>query len=129
MKYRSIMLSEKWCLILLIVFLCGCSPTYLKEHCEEWVSRPLSELKQTMKSPDSYASKIGWKETTYQLANGNSVYIEPFDSDCFIHWEVTPKRGIIVGYRVVGSGCGQELSSDNSSALQKMTTPAPATKW
>ena len=52
-------------------FLVRCaSPIYVNEHAKNWIARPLSELKQAMKSPDSYASKSGWKETTYPLAMG-----------------------------------------------------------
>ena len=123
MKYQSIMLYRKWCFLLFIVFLYGCaSPIYVKDHAKNWIARPLSELKQAMKSPDSYASKIGWKETTYQLANGNSVYIEPLSGDCSIHWEISP-RGTIIRYRAVGSGCAQEPVSDKS--FIRTVTPPP----
>ncbi|HAK89388.1 MAG: hypothetical protein A2X55_10750 [Nitrospirae bacterium GWB2_47_37] len=112
MKYISILLSKKLHLLLFIVFLYGCSSGIsMKEHVNDWMSRPVSELKQAMKSPDSYASKIGWKETTYPLAGGNSVYVEPFSENCSIHWEITP-RGTIIRYRAVGKGCEQESSSD-----------------
>ena len=111
MKYLSILSYRKWYFLFFILCLYGCaSPIYVKDHAKNWIARPLSELKQAMKSPDSYASKIGWKETTYQLANGNSVYIEPFSEDCSIHWEVSP-RGTIIRYRAVGSGCEQEPGS------------------
>jgi len=107
MKYLSILLSKKWCFLFGIVFLYGCtSQIYVKDHANEWISRPISELKQAMKSPDSYASKIGWKETTYQLVNGNSVYVEPLSENCFFHWE-TSSGGTIIRYRAVGSGCEQ----------------------
>lgn len=123
MKYQSILLSKKWCFLLFIVFLYGCaSQISLKEHSNEWISRPLSELKQAMNSPDSYASKIGWKETTYPLVNGNSVFVEPFSTDCSLHWEITP-RGTIIGYRAVGSGCEQESRSDNSM-IRTITAPS-----
>ena len=58
----------------------------------------MTELKQEMKSPDSYASKIGWKETTYPLPNRNFVYIEPVSADCSVHWEVN-EGGIITVIR------------------------------
>ena len=113
MKYRTILFSKQWCLLLFIFFLYGCaSQMSLKEHSNEWISRPLPELKQAMNSPDSFASKIGWKENTYPLVNGNSVFVEPFSEDCFIHWEVTP-GGIIIGYRAVGSACKQGSGSDD----------------
>ena len=121
MKYQSILLYRKWSFLLFIVFLYGCaSPIYVNEHAKNWIARPLSELKQAMKSPDSYASKIGWKETTYQLANGNSVYIEPLSEDCSIHWEISP-RGTIIRYRAVGSGCEQKPGPD--SFIRTLTPP------
>ena len=123
MKYQSIMLSKKWGSLLFIVFLFACvSPIYVNEYAKNWIARPLSELKQAMKSPDSYASKIGWKETTYQLANGNSVYIEPLSEDCSIHWETSP-RGTIIRYRAVGSGCEQESSGAESFRRSFMPPP------
>lgn len=113
MKYISIISAKKWHFLLLIVFLSGCSSQInIKEHVNDWMSRPVSELKQAMKSPDSYASKIKWKETTYPLANGNSVYVEPISEDCSIHWETTP-RGTIIRYRTEGKGCEMESSSDS----------------
>ena len=57
-----------------------------------------------MSREGSYASRIGWKETTYPLDNGNWVYVEPAGvggKDCLIHWEVNP-QGIIVGARTEG---------------------------
>ena len=74
-----------------------------------------------MDSPDSYASKIGWKETTYPLVNGNYVFVEPFSKDCSLHWEVTP-GDTIIGYRPVGSGCDQGSSSD--SMIKTITAPS-----
>jgi len=53
-------------------------------------------------SLESYASRIGWKEKTYQLDNGNWVYVEPDSKNCFIHWEVNP-LGIFVGYKLEGN--------------------------
>jgi hypothetical protein len=70
----------------------------------EWVARPLAELKEEMKKPDSYASKTGWEETTYPLSNGDFVYVEPVSADCSIHWEINQK-GIIIGYQAKGKGC------------------------
>lgn len=113
MKYQSIMLCRKWCFLLFIVFLYGCSsPIYVNEYAKNWIARPLTELKQAMKSPDSYASKIGWKETTYPLANGNSVYVEPLSENCSIEWEISP-RGTIIRYRAVGSVCEQESGAES----------------
>jgi len=123
MKYQSIMLYRKWCFLLFIVFLFACTaPIYIKDYAKNWIARPLSELKQAMKSPDSYASKIGWKETTYPLANGNSVYIEPLSENCSIEWEISP-RGTIIRYRAEGSGCEQESSGAESFRRALMPPP------
>jgi hypothetical protein len=65
-----------------------------------------------MKNPDSYASKIGWKETTYPLANGNFIYIEPVSADCLIHWEIN-QNGIIIGYQSIEKYCKQLEQQDN----------------
>ena len=89
----------------------------LEDLSREWIARPLSELKQEMKSPDSYASKIRWKETTYPLANGNFVYIEPVSADCSVHWEVN-QGGIIIGYQAKGNGCKQEGGPDSITNIQ-----------
>jgi hypothetical protein len=107
MKCRLILLSKAWCLLFFIVFLNGCSSRIsIEEHSNEWVARPLAELKQEMKRPDSYASKIGWKEATYVLANGNFVYIEPISADCSVYWEIN-SGDIIIGYTAKGIGCDQ----------------------
>ncbi len=84
----------------------------------EWIARPLSELKEAMKSPDSYASKIGWQETNYPLANGNYVFVEPLSDDCAAHWEIN-KGGIIIGYQAKGSGCGQGGVSGGDDSIIK----------
>ncbi|MFZ5997616.1 MAG: hypothetical protein ACOYW7_09025 [Nitrospirota bacterium] len=123
MKYRSILF--KCCFLLLLISLYGCaSRVYLEERSNEWITRPLSELKQAMNAPGSYASKIGWEETTYPLANGNFVFVEPIDKECSIHWEVTP-REIIIGSRAEGSGCDQKPAFEPQST----TAPLPATRW
>jgi hypothetical protein len=103
-KYWS---ANTVCLLLYIILLYGCaSQISLEDLSREWIARPLSELQQEMKKPDSYASKIGWKETTYPLANRNFVYIEPVKADCFVHWEVN-EGGMIIGYQAKGNGCSQ----------------------
>jgi hypothetical protein len=108
MKYKSVLLFEALCFLCAAVFLCGCaSQMAVDDHSTEWIARPLSELKQEMQRPDSYASKKGWKETTYPLANGNYVYVEPIGDDCFMHWEIN-SGGIIIGYQAKGNGCGLE---------------------
>ena len=54
--------------------------------------------------PKTHASKIGWRETTHRLKNGNLDYVEPVRSGCYIHWEVNP-QGIIVGFQTEGNRC------------------------
>lgn len=76
----------------------------LDEYTQHWIGRPIAEMKENVSRPESYASRIGWEETTYKLANGNWVYVEPDSKNCFIHWEVNT-RGIIIGYRLEGNGC------------------------
>jgi len=101
-KYGSV---NAVCLLLSIILLYGCaSQMSLEDLSREWITRPLAELKQEMKSPDSYASKIGWKDTTYPLPNGNFVYIQPASNDCYVHWEVN-QGGTIIGYQFKGNGC------------------------
>jgi hypothetical protein len=119
MKYRSSMLFNAGCLLFFMILLNGCaSQIAVDEHSREWIARPLSELKQEMAKPDSYASKKGWKETTYSLANGNSVYVEPIGDDCFIHWEIN-SAGLIIGYQAKGVGCNQEPNYDDRLSRQK----------
>ena len=114
-KYWSV--NTVW-LPLYLILLCGCaSQLSLEDHSREWIARPLSELKEKMKSPDSYASKIGWNETTYPLANRNFVYIEPVKADCSVHWEVN-EGGIIIGYKAKGNGCKQGEGPGSITDLQ-----------
>ena len=119
MKHRSIMSFNAVCILFFMIFLNGCaSPIVIDEHASEWTARPVSELKQEMNRPDSYASKIRWKETTYSLANGNYVYVEPIDDNCFMHWEINSK-GIIIGYQAKGNGCPKEQFLDDRISRQK----------
>ena len=105
-----------------IILLCGCaSQMSVEDRSRYWITRPLSELKQEMKSPDSYASKIGWKETTYPLANGNFVYVEPVSADCSVHWEIS-QSGIIIGYQAKGNGCKQVGVSDDHNIIKQKST-------
>ncbi len=102
-----------------MIFLNGCATeVVVDEHGSEWLARPLSELKQEMNRPDSYASKIGWKENTYSLANGNYVYVEPIEDNCAVHWEIN-SAGIIIGYQAKGNGCPKEQFLDDRISRQK----------
>jgi len=127
MKCRLIAFIKKWDILLLFVLLCGCAtPVYVEQHSNEWISRPLSELKEAMNRPDSYASKIGWRETTYPLSNGYYVFIEPLGQECSVRWKINP-RDIIVDYSTTGSGC-EKKSTDNVSNLESIT-PREAIGW
>ncbi len=107
-EFRPIMLFNLLCLVFLMVFLNGCASQFDADlYGSEWIARPLSELKQDMSRPDSYASKSKWKESTYLLADGNYVYVEPVGDDCLMDWEIN-SGGIIIGYRAKGNGCKQK---------------------
>lgn len=108
MKHRPIKLFNAVILVLFVAFLNGCASQIDADlYSNEWIARPLSELKQDMRRPDSYASKIGWKESTYSLANGNYVYVEPIGEDCYVDWEIN-SGGLIIGYNSRGKGCKQK---------------------
>ena len=110
MKYWSF--NVGW-LLLYIILLYGCaSQVSLNDLSRDRLARHLSELKEEMQSPDSYASKIGWKETTYPLVNGNFVYVEPVSADCSVHWEIN-QGDIIIGYQAKGNGCKQSEGPNN----------------
>jgi len=91
-------------IVFMIVLINGCLRTIptIKEYTDYWIGRPISEMKQLVLMPQSYGSRIGWKEKTYQLENGNWVYVEPDSKNCLIHWEVNP-QGFIVGYKLEGN--------------------------
>jgi hypothetical protein len=94
-------------MILLTLALAACaSPPQplFTEHANPWIGQPLESRIAFDKRPDSYASRSGWKDTRYQLENGNAIYASPESEGCIVHWEVDPK-GIIVGYRSEGGQC------------------------
>ena len=105
---------QRLLLVGLMLGLCGCMSQIIskREFMKVWVGRPIEEIRQMDSREGSYASSIGWKETTYPLDNGNWVYVTPAGvfgkafggGDCFIHYEVNPD-GIIVGARTEGKGC------------------------
>jgi hypothetical protein len=94
-------------IILLILFTtlfavsCLSQIVSIEDNTNSWIGRPLEEIRRPILRPESYASRIGWKEKTYSLDNGNWVYVEPDSPGCFIHWEVN-QQGIIVGYKLEG---------------------------
>lgn len=116
------------CILVLLISIIGCASVEKKidEYGSSRISRPISEVKQAMKSPDSYASKIDWDETTYPLSNGYYIFVEPFSNDCYIQWKVSP-RDTIVGYYAKGKGCGTvRESGPAASEIEKFSPPA---KW
>jgi len=128
MKNLTTFFIKKICFVLFIILLSGC--TYevpVEDLSNEWISRPLDELKQAMKSPDSYASKIGWQEKTYPIANGYFAYVEPISPDCSIHWSVN-QRDIIVDYRAIGKGCKHTTDASTSEGNMNNITK-PTTYW
>jgi hypothetical protein len=92
--------------IFVFIFSSGCNSQIasIKKSAKSWIGDSIEVRKKLTFDPGSYASRIGWKEKTYQLDNENWVYVEPAGPDCFIHWEVNPP-GIIVGYKLEGNRC------------------------
>lgn len=91
---------------LLCSLIAGCNsqiPT-LREWADQGIGQPISVLEGIDARPESYASRIGWQRTIYDLPNGNRVYVHPDRKDCEVHYEVD-KAGIAVGYQLVGEGC------------------------
>ena len=86
---------------LVIIYLGGCSIPSIGKYTQSWIGRSIEEKKKGVTGPGSYSSRIGWEEKTYQLDNGNWVYVEADNKNCFIHWEVT-QQGTIVGYKLEG---------------------------
>jgi len=100
---------KKQCCAAVALMLCGCGSQIasIKERTQSWIGHPINEIKEGASLPnvyDKYKAAIGWKETTYNLPNGNWVYVELNNKNCFIHWEVNP-QGIIVGAHTKGTGC------------------------
>ena len=75
-------------------------------------------------SDDTYASKTNWEETTYPLAKGYFIFVEPFNEDCLIHWKINP-RGIILSYFPEGNGCGSARgTAHETSQIEDVSPPA-----
>ena len=113
MKYCSIQLKVSCFSVLLLFILCGCAnqSVFIEEHGNQYVARPIDELKQEMGQPGSYAYKVKWKEITYPMADGYYGFVEPIGKNCFIHWRVN-QRNKIVSYEPKGDGCDRRKSSD-----------------
>ena len=103
------MASKKWLGVAATLILCSCVSQIvsLREYLQNWMGYPIDDLKEAVALPnawDAYKAKIGWKETTYNLPNGNWVYVELDRKDCFVHWEVN-SQDIIIGAHTEGDGC------------------------
>ncbi|MEN6439842.1 MAG: hypothetical protein ABFD97_14800 [Syntrophobacter sp.] len=93
--------------ISIVVLMTGCAGFQsLEDFTRAEMGRPISEIAAMDRQPTSYASSISWKEITYQLENGDFVFIHPYGPRNFIHWEVNP-QGIIVGYAIETVGRGE----------------------
>ncbi len=91
-------------ILALSIYSCSFSILSLDDYTKGWIGRSIEEKKKIINREGSYADRIGWKETIYKLDNGNWVYVEPDQKNCFIHWEVNTE-GIIVGNQTKGVGC------------------------
>ena len=112
-----------------LAILYGCSSSqalYIEEHGNDYVARPLEELKKDMSQPGSYASKVKWKEITYPMVDGYYGFVEPIGKNCFIHWRVN-QRHKIVGYEPKGAGCDLTKSSDGD--LRNLKSTGRETPW
>ena len=93
-------------LAMFMLFLQGCLSQIapVSKAAPTWIGSPIKDMQNVMSRPGSYASRIGWKQKTYKLDNGNWVFVEPVYPTCFVHWEINPE-GIIVNYKTEGKGC------------------------
>jgi len=92
--------------VFLTLLLSGCLSQIapVNEAATSWIGHPITEREALVRDPNSYASRIGWREILRRLDNGNAVYIEPVRKECLIYWEVNP-QGIIVSYKLEGDRC------------------------
>ena len=107
-KTTSAMRPPRWLFVGFLLGLYGCpSVPTLGSYIRNGIGISIDKHREAESRPniwDDYKAKIGWKETTYQLDNGNWVWVEVDSKDCFIHWEVNP-QGIVVGAHTEGNGC------------------------
>jgi hypothetical protein len=113
MKLCSILSVNRWMFVFSLVILCGCASqaVFIEEHGHEYVARHIDELREYMNSPQSYASKVKWKENVYPMADGYYGFVEPIGKDCAMHWTVN-KRDKLVRYDAKGDGCDRTTKSD-----------------
>jgi hypothetical protein len=93
-------------LVLLCSLLAACISQIpgLREWADQRIGQPVAEQQRLDAEPESYASRVGWQTKTYELPNGNWVYVSPDRDDCEVHFEVD-KAGIMIAYQLVGEGC------------------------
>lgn len=105
---KKVILLVRFLAVSQVVFLIfGCLISQIEpfeKAANSWIGHSIKEIREINKRSGSYASRIGWKETTYQLNNGHWVYVEPDRKDCLIHWEVNQEDKII-NYTIEGDGC------------------------
>lgn len=85
------------------IFLCGCAIPSVSHWARNAIGMNIEKFKRE-RPADSYASRIGWKEKSYLLDNGNWMYVYPIRPDCNVHFEVNTK-GIITGFKTEGTEC------------------------
>ena len=93
-------------ILVLLTALVGCMSQIrpFQEYADGWVGKPIAALMAAKAQPGSYASRSGWQENKYSLANGNWVYVSPEREGCIMHWEVNSK-GTIITYHAEGNRC------------------------
>ena len=91
-------------LILLVVTGCMSQIPPVGEFASHEVGQPISGLLEAIRRPGSYVARTGSQIRQYRLENGNSVYVEPIQEGCLIHWEVNSSE-MIVAYRIEGDHC------------------------
>jgi hypothetical protein len=105
---RLFMRRMKLCMpmVLMCCLLTACMSQIpgLREWADPCIGQPVGILEEIDARPESYAGRVGWRRTTYDLPDGNWVYVHPANKDCEVHFEVD-EAGIVVGYRPVGEGC------------------------
>jgi hypothetical protein len=91
-------------LFVIIITMIGCAIPSVQHWAEAGIGQRIEVIRELETLQTSYASKIGWKETTYPLENGNRIFVHPIRKDCSVHFEVNP-QGIIVDYKAIGNRC------------------------
>jgi hypothetical protein len=123
MKFK---LPPRWFILLLLVFLAGCASqsVFIEERGENWLARPVDDLRKDIARPDTYASKSKAKEETYPMAEGYYGLVEPISSGCAIYWRINP-RNKVVGYEAKGNSCDTRTTKDlEFRNLKETTKPA-----